>query len=90
MPDRSSDHHIINTQRGLEELVAHLYESGTFAFDTEFIPEETYEPELCLIQIATKTRLVVIDPRVIPNLNVFWSAVVDPALRVVIHAGSED
>ena len=90
MPDRSSDHHIINTQRGLEELVAHLYESGTFAFDTEFIPEETYEPELCLIQIATHTRLAVIDPRVIPNLNVFWTAVVDPTLRVVVHAGSED
>ena len=90
MPDRSSDHHLSNTQRGLEELVAHLYESGTFAFDTEFIPEETYEPELCLIQIATHTRLAVIDPRVIPNLNVFWTAVVDPTLRVVVHAGSED
>ncbi len=90
MPNQSAGYQIINTQRGLEELVAHLYESGTFAFDTEFIPEETYEPELCLIQIATHTRLAVIDPRVIPNLSLFWSAVVDPALRVVVHAASED
>lgn len=90
MPPRSNPYELINTQRGMEEFIAHLYESQTFAFDTEFIPEETYEPELCLIQLATRTRLAVIDPRVIPNLAPFWSAVVDPTLKLVVHAGSED
>lgn len=83
-------HELINTKRGLDELVDRLYESGTFAFDTEFIPEDTYEPELCLIQIATPTELAVVDPRVIPNLPRFWDAVLDPSLRVVVHAGTED
>lgn len=90
MPDRQSEHHLINTQREVEELVDHLRSCGTFAFDTEFIPEETYEPELCLIQIATRDKLAVIDPRVIPKLSVFWDVVVDPAMRVVVHAASED
>lgn len=81
---------LINSQRGLEELVSRIYESGVFAFDTEFIPEDTYEPELCLIQVATPTELAVVDPRVIPNLSVFWDAVLDPSLRLVVHAGSED
>ncbi len=90
MPAPHPEHHLINTQRELDELVDHMRGCGTFAFDTEFIPEETYEPELCLIQIATAERLGVVDPRVIPKLSVFWDAVVDPAMRVVVHAGSED
>jgi ribonuclease D len=79
------NHELINSQRGLEELVSRIYESGVFAFDTEFIPEDTYEPEL-----ATPTELAVVDPRVIPNLPVFWDAVLDPSLRLVVHAGTED
>jgi ribonuclease D len=90
MSSAKPEHHLINTQRELDELVAHVRNCGTFAFDTEFIPEETYEPELCLIQVATVDRLAVVDPRVIPKLSVFWDAVVDPAMRVVVHAGSED
>lgn len=90
MPDRHAEHHLINTQRDLDELVAHLRDRGIFAFDTEFIPEDTYEPELCLIQVASDQRLAVVDPRVIPKLGVFWDAVVDPAMRVVVHAGTED
>ncbi len=81
---------LINTQQGLDELVGRIYESGTFAFDTEFIPEDTYEPELCLIQVATPTELAVVDPRVIPRLPVFWNAVLDESLDVIVHAGSED
>jgi len=90
MTVRPEGHHLINTQRELDELVAHLRQQGTFAFDTEFIPEETYEPELCLIQVASEERLAVVDPRVIPKLNVFWDLVVDPAMCVVVHAGTED
>lgn len=90
MSARTNTYSIINTQRGLEELITHLYDAKTFAFDTEFIPEETYEPELCLIQIATHEHLAVIDPRVMPNLSIFWAAVLDPQLKVVVHAGSED
>jgi ribonuclease D len=81
---------LINTQQDLDALVARIYESGSFAFDTEFIPEDTYEPELCLIQVATPKELAVVDPRVIPRLAVFWNAVLDESLDVVVHAGSED
>lgn len=81
---------LINTQPGLDALVGRIYEAGIFAFDTEFIPEDTYEPELCLIQVATPKELAVVDPRVIPRLPVFWNAVLDPSLDVIVHAGSED
>lgn len=81
---------LIATAADLEELAAHLRASGRFAFDTEFVSEETFEPVLCLIQVATRDRLAVVDPLAIRNLAPFWDVVNDPAVEVVMHAASED
>jgi len=80
----------IATAAGLEELVAHLRVSGRFAFDTEFVSEETFEPVLCLIQVATRDRLAVVDPLAIRDISAFWEVVNDPAIEVVMHAARED
>ena len=58
LPEESS----VATRSGLDELVAHLRDAGRFAFDTEFVSEETFEPVLCLVQVATRDRLAVVDP----------------------------
>jgi ribonuclease D len=81
---------LISTQEGLRELVAHVREAGRFAFDTEFVSEETFEPVLCLIQVATTSRLAVVDPLKVGDLTPFWDAVVDPSIEVVMHAAGED
>lgn len=81
---------LIATAAGLSELVEHLRASGRFAFDTEFVSEETFEPVLCLIQVATRDRLAVVDPLAIRDLTPFWDVVNDPAVEVVMHAASED
>src|SRR5215208_2733307 len=81
---------LIATPSGLAELVDHLRASGRFAFDTEFVSEETFEPVLCLIQVATRDRLAVVDPLAIRDLSPFWDVVIDPAVEVVMHAASED
>ena len=44
---------LITTQAQLNGLVDHLRSCGRFAFDTEFVSEETFEPVLCLIQVAS-------------------------------------
>src|SRR5258705_179995 len=54
---------------GLSELVEHLRAQRRFAFDTEFVSEETFEPVLCLIQVATRDRLAVIDPLAVRDLT---------------------
>jgi ribonuclease D len=91
MPDDSLETGpLIETAEGLRDLVAHVRESGRFAFDTEFVSEETFEPVLCLIQVATASRLAVVDPLQIRDLGPFWDAVVDPSLEVVMHAAGED
>lgn len=80
----------IADQAGLIELVAHLRRSKRFAFDTEFVSESTFEPVLCLVQVATKERLAIVDPFEVDDLSPFWEAVLDPTVEVVTHACGED
>ena len=53
---------IVDSPSAFEECLAHLKSCPGLAFDTEFVGEFTYRPELCLVQVATTERLFVIDP----------------------------
>src|SRR4051794_19020848 len=81
---------LIATRAALRELVDHLRQARRFAFDTEFVSEATFEPVLCLIQVATRDRLAVIDPLAVGDLRLFWEVVTDPAVEIVMHAAGED
>ncbi len=81
---------LIASASDLNDLVSHLREAGRFAFDTEFVSEDTFEPILCLIQVATRDRLAVVDPLAIRDLTPFWDVVTDPSIEVVMHAAGED
>src|SRR4051812_183427 len=86
MPDES----LIATPGQLRELIGHVREAGRFGFDTEFVSEDTFEPVLCLIQVATRERLAAVDPQAVGDLTPFWELVHDPAVEVVMHAAGED
>ena len=90
MQENSTSPSLIVSRSELDELANHLRSAGRFAFDTEFVSEETFEPNLCLIQIATADRLALIDPLAVRDLAAFWDVVVDPAVEVVMHAAGED
>ncbi len=81
---------IITTPAQLGRLVEHLRASGRFALDTEFVSEDTFEPILCLLQLATRERLAVIDPLAVRDLGPLWDLVIDPSVEVVMHAAGED
>jgi len=81
---------LITTEHQLAELIDHIRERGRFAFDTEFVSEETFEPVLCLIQVATTERLAVVDPLALRDVAPFWNVVLDPKIDVVMHAAGED
>ncbi len=86
----SPDVPLIHTPAQLDALLTDLRGAGRFAFDTEFVSEETFEPVLCLIQVATGDRLAAIDPLAVRDLAPFWELVNDPAVEVVMHAAGED
>ncbi len=81
---------LVATATGLRELVEHVREERRFAFDTEFVSEDTFEPVLCLIQVATSKRLVAVDSLAVADLSPFWDVVLDPDIDVVMHASGED
>ena len=80
----------INTEAELEKFCVELAQAPVMAFDTEFVTENTYRPELCLIQVATPNGLTVIDPLAVGNVGAFWRTLTTPTLTTVVHAGRTD
>ena len=52
----------VTTTKALAAACVQLAEGPYVALDTEFMRDTTYWPKLCLIQAATPTFAVVIDP----------------------------
>ncbi len=83
---------LIETRAGLDNFMDHIRAEGSFAYDTEFIGEETFIPKICLLQLATRTRIALIDPFAFDaeDLEIVWNAVCDPTLITIVHAGGQD
>src|SRR5262245_44483808 len=81
---------IVTQPEELREVLAHVAATRRFGFDTEFVGEDTYRPRLCLVQVATEERLILIDPFTVGPLDEFWKLLLDPANQVVAHAAREE
>ena len=81
---------LITTSDALAELCEEIDQCGRFAIDLEFIPERTYRPVLCLIQVATDKGVHLIDPLVQQDLMPLWQRFHDENIRTIIHAASQD
>ncbi len=81
---------IVNRPEHVAEACAHLAASDRFGLDTEFVGEDSYRPRLCLIQVATPEKLILIDPFTAGPLECVWNVLVDPRKEVVVHAGREE
>jgi ribonuclease D len=81
---------IVTRPEELPEVLAHLAAARRFGFDTEFVGEDTYRPRLCLVQVATAERLILIDPFTVGPLDDFWKLILDPANQVIAHAAREE
>lgn len=80
---------MVTSSRRLREVCRRLRETGVFGFDTEFIRENSYLPQLCLIQAATRDFVAIIDPFAV-DVGPFWRLVVDSRIEKVVHAGEQD
>ncbi len=80
----------VTTDRQFEALCQRLSSAETIAFDTEFVSEHSYRPELCLIQVAAGDVLAVIDPQPIRDITPFWEVLAAPGHTTLVHAGREE
>lgn len=74
----------------LNQLCERLREAPIIGIDTEFVSEDTFHPELCLIQVATTEDLAAIDPLALKDLTPFWETMVSGDHVTVLHAGREE
>ncbi|HEY9714030.1 MAG TPA: HRDC domain-containing protein, partial [Chroococcales cyanobacterium] len=81
---------IITKPSQLADLCNEIDTGKRCAIDLEFIPERTYEPVLCLVQVATDRGAYIVDPVELPDLLPLWQRVCDPQILVVLHAANQD
>ncbi len=80
----------ITTERQLPAYCDRLSRAAVIAFDSEFVSEDTYLPDLCLVQVAADGDLAVIDARAIKELAPFWQQLAEGTHQSVVHAGREE
>lgn len=80
----------IDTESSLRDFCRQATGAEFLGFDTEFVSEHTFEPELCLLQIAADGELAIIDPQPIEDLTPFWELLASPGHVTVVHAGREE
>jgi ribonuclease D len=81
---------LVDSPQGLAEYCKSLAAARVVAVDTEFISEDSYRSELCLIQVAADGRLAVIDPLAVGEATAFWQQLASGNHRTVVHAGREE
>ncbi|WP_105426674.1 ribonuclease D [Neorhizobium tomejilense] len=82
---------MIQTTTALEEACIQLAQSDFITIDTEFLRETTFWPELCLIQMASPTVEVLVDPLAKGlSLKPFFELMANPAVTKVFHAARQD
>ncbi|MDQ3472027.1 MAG: ribonuclease D [Pseudomonadota bacterium] len=84
-------HPLITQSAELSALVDRLASHPFVAVDTEFMRENTYWPELCLIQVASPDEAAAIDPKADLDLKPLLELMVtNRDVLKVFHAGGQD
>jgi len=81
---------VLTRQEEIGALCETCLKEGRFAFDTEFVMEDRFQPEVCLVQVATEHTVALIDPFLALDIAPLWNLVADPHVEKVVHAGQED
>ncbi len=83
---------LITDAAALAEACAGWRSAPWLALDTEFLREDTYHPQLCLLQVGDGSRNVCVDAVALKGemLQPLWELVVAPSIIKVLHSASQD
>ena len=80
----------IESSEPLRRLCAQARTEGRLALDIEFIRENTYVPQLALIQIAVRDTCAIVDPLTVDDLSPLIEVLTDTDVLKVLHAAGQD
>ncbi len=80
----------VQHQSELETSCQQLRSEPWIALDTEFVRERTYYAKLCLIQLATPSAVIAVDPLAMAHLEPLLDIVYKPDILKVFHAARQD
>jgi ribonuclease D len=87
----SGQEQMIETTIALAEACQELAKSEFITIDTEFLRESTFWPELCLVQMASPTLEVLVDPLAKDiDLTPMFELMANTAVVKVFHAARQD
>ncbi len=89
-PPAGQDAVLVDNPSRLSAAVEAIRQTPAVGFDTEFVGEATYEPRLCLIQVATEESIFLIDPMSRIDLREFWLALTAPGREIVAFAARQE
>ncbi len=81
---------LLTTDAAFHDLCDEIEQAGIVAFDTEFVSEFTYRPELCLLQFAVPGRSVAVDPYEVHDLSRWWKIMADGKVDTIVHGSREE
>lgn len=81
---------MIDTDHKLQGFLAKIVADKTLIIDTEFRRIDSYYPQLCLVQIATKTAIECIDILALKSLKPLFDKLYQPDILWVVHSARQD
>ena len=84
------EYRLVDDQEELEAARAAIEAADVIGMDTEFVAEDCYQPDLCLLQVATREEVFIVDPKAVADINCLWDLMVDGQRTVIVHAGREE
>ena len=76
--------------RSTGRLLSAVACADRIGIDTEFVSEDTFRPELCLVQVVTPDDLAVIDPYRAGDMTAFWKTLAEGSHSTIVHAAREE
>ncbi|NDH07164.1 ribonuclease D, partial [bacterium] len=81
---------VVNSPETLAKAIELMAKSHVIGYDTEFVSEESFRPELCLVQLAIPGNLFVVDPFSSGPLDGMWQLLTEGSREIVVHSGREE
>lgn len=81
---------LITQPEALRQRAQELGHSAIIALDTEASSFHRYKEQVCLVQLSTRERTLLVDPLAVQDLQPLKQLLAEPAMEVVIHDADYD